>query len=80
MLCYAIKLNDLYSFRFRDRLGAAINWPKVDADAGVEMGKQNGTQELEQEEEDADAESDVDAQGRKKSRKEKIGFRDRKVM
>ncbi|XP_061518911.1 calcium uptake protein 1 homolog, mitochondrial isoform X1 [Anopheles gambiae] len=62
------------------KLGAAINWPKVDADAGVEMGKQNGTQELEQEEEDADAESDVDAQGRKKSRKEKIGFRDRKII
>ncbi|XP_041775738.1 calcium uptake protein 1 homolog, mitochondrial-like isoform X3 [Anopheles merus] len=62
------------------KLGAAINWPKVDADVGVEMGKQNGTQELEQEEEDADAESDVDAQGRKKSRKEKIGFRDRKII
>uniref|UniRef100_A0A182PPS4 Uncharacterized protein n=1 Tax=Anopheles epiroticus TaxID=199890 RepID=A0A182PPS4_9DIPT len=62
------------------KLGAAINWPKVDADAGVEMGKQNNSQELEQEEDDSDTESDVDAQGKKKSRKEKIGFRDRKII
>ncbi|XP_049281549.1 calcium uptake protein 1 homolog, mitochondrial-like isoform X3 [Anopheles funestus] len=58
------------------KLGAAIGWPKVDADAGVEMGKKTSSQELEQEEED----SDVDAQGKKKSRKEKIGFRDRKII
>uniref|UniRef100_A0A182KH40 Uncharacterized protein n=1 Tax=Anopheles christyi TaxID=43041 RepID=A0A182KH40_9DIPT len=62
------------------KLGAAIDWPKVDADAGVEMGKQNGSQELEQEEDDSDTEGDVDAQGKKKSRKEKIGFRDRKII
>uniref|UniRef100_A0A182T599 Uncharacterized protein n=1 Tax=Anopheles maculatus TaxID=74869 RepID=A0A182T599_9DIPT len=61
------------------KLGAAIGWPKVDADAGVEMGKKAGSQELEQEEEE-DPDSDVDAQGKKKSRKEKIGFRDRKII
>lgn len=61
------------------KLGSAIGWPKVDADAGVEMGKKNDSAELEQEEED-DGEGDVDAQGKKKSRKEKIGFRDRKII
>ncbi|XP_050077509.1 calcium uptake protein 1 homolog, mitochondrial-like isoform X5 [Anopheles maculipalpis] len=61
------------------KLGAAVGWPKVDADAGVEMGKKTSSQELEQEEEE-DPDSDVDAQGKKKSRKEKIGFRDRKSV
>ncbi|XP_050077506.1 calcium uptake protein 1 homolog, mitochondrial-like isoform X2 [Anopheles maculipalpis] len=61
------------------KLGAAVGWPKVDADAGVEMGKKTSSQELEQEEEE-DPDSDVDAQGKKKSRKEKIGFRDRKII
>uniref|UniRef100_A0A182YFD1 Uncharacterized protein n=1 Tax=Anopheles stephensi TaxID=30069 RepID=A0A182YFD1_ANOST len=61
------------------KLRAAVGWPKVDADAGVEMGKKTGSQELEQEEEE-DPDSDVDAQGKKKSRKEKIGFRDRKII
>ncbi|XP_035905412.1 calcium uptake protein 1 homolog, mitochondrial-like isoform X9 [Anopheles stephensi] len=61
------------------KLRAAVGWPKVDADAGVEMGKKTGSQELEQEEEE-DPDSDVDAQGKKKSRKEKIGFRDRKSV
>ncbi|XP_052899025.1 calcium uptake protein 1 homolog, mitochondrial-like isoform X1 [Anopheles moucheti] len=62
------------------KLGAAVGWPKVDADAGVEMGKKaSSSQELDQEEEE-DSDSEVDAQGKKKSRKEKIGFRDRKII
>ncbi|XP_053676449.1 calcium uptake protein 1 homolog, mitochondrial [Anopheles nili] len=61
------------------KLGKAIDWPKVDADAGVEMGKKDTPQELDHEEDD-DSESDVDAQGKKKNRKEKIGFRDRKII
>uniref|UniRef100_A0AAG5DTD9 EF-hand domain-containing protein n=2 Tax=Anopheles atroparvus TaxID=41427 RepID=A0AAG5DTD9_ANOAO len=61
------------------KLGKAVGWPKVDADAGVEMGKKNDSAELEQDEEE-DGEGDVDAQGKKKSRKEKIGFRDRKII
>uniref|UniRef100_A0A2M4CP86 Putative calcium uptake protein 1 log mitochondrial n=1 Tax=Anopheles darlingi TaxID=43151 RepID=A0A2M4CP86_ANODA len=67
------------------RLASAIGWPKVDADAGVEMGKKDdassSSSELNQEEDDSEGgDGEVDAQGRKKSRKEKIGFRDRKVM
>lgn len=57
----------------------------MDADAGVEMGKKDdgssASSELNQEEDDSEGgDGEVDAQGRKKSRKEKIGFRDRKVM
>ncbi|XP_055639199.1 calcium uptake protein 1 homolog, mitochondrial-like isoform X2 [Toxorhynchites rutilus septentrionalis] len=56
------------------KLGRAIGWPKVDADAGVHVGK-NGSKELEQ---DDDSEGDDD--DKKKMRKEKIGFRDRKII
>uniref|UniRef100_A0A182F5F2 Uncharacterized protein n=1 Tax=Anopheles albimanus TaxID=7167 RepID=A0A182F5F2_ANOAL len=67
------------------KLASAIGWPKVDADAGVEMGKKDdgssASSELNQEEDDSEGgDGEVDAQGRKKSRKEKIGFRDRKII
>uniref|UniRef100_A0A182R029 Uncharacterized protein n=1 Tax=Anopheles farauti TaxID=69004 RepID=A0A182R029_9DIPT len=62
------------------KLKAAIGWPKVDADAGVEMGKNSDTQQQLEQEEEEDPDGELDAQGKKKSRKEKIGFRDRKVM
>ncbi|XP_058452083.1 calcium uptake protein 1 homolog, mitochondrial-like isoform X2 [Malaya genurostris] len=58
------------------KLRKALDWPKVDADAGVHVGK-NVSGELDQEE---DSESDDDAQDKKKARKEKIGFRDRKII
>uniref|UniRef100_A0A182NEY9 Uncharacterized protein n=1 Tax=Anopheles dirus TaxID=7168 RepID=A0A182NEY9_9DIPT len=62
------------------KLGAAFDWPKVDADAGVEMGKNSDTQQQLDQEEEEDPDGEVDAQGKKKSRKEKIGFRDRKII
>ncbi|XP_052869066.1 calcium uptake protein 1 homolog, mitochondrial-like isoform X2 [Anopheles cruzii] len=62
------------------KLRGAIGLPKVDADAGVEMGKKDDHKELQQDDEDGDGDGEVDAQGRKKPRKEKIGFRDRKII
>ncbi|XP_055539618.1 calcium uptake protein 1 homolog, mitochondrial-like isoform X2 [Wyeomyia smithii] len=59
------------------KLGKALDWPKVDADAGVHVGRNNSS-ELEQD--DEDSEDDEEAQAKKKARKEKIGFRDRKII
>lgn len=59
------------------RLGKAIGWPKVDADAGVGAAKDNSN-ELDQDDEDSEGD-DEEAQAKKKAKKEKIGFRDRKV-
>ncbi|XP_058826411.1 calcium uptake protein 1 homolog, mitochondrial-like isoform X2 [Topomyia yanbarensis] len=59
------------------KLRKALAFPKVDADAGVHVGK-NVSSELDQDE--ASDGDDEEAQAKKKARKEKIGFRDRKII
>lgn len=61
------------------KLAKIVGFPKVDADAGMnaEMSDSNAEQLESGEDSDGD---DEDEQGKKKPRKEKIGFRDRKVM
>lgn len=59
------------------RLRNAVGWPKVDADAGINVEKNEPASEVGSEE-DSDDDTDEDGQ-KKKPRKEKIGFRDRKV-
>ncbi|XP_038111808.1 calcium uptake protein 1 homolog, mitochondrial isoform X5 [Culex quinquefasciatus] len=60
------------------KLRNAVGWPKVDADAGINVEKNEPTSEVGSEE-DSDDDTDEDGQ-KKKPRKEKIGFRDRKII
>ncbi|XP_055591843.1 calcium uptake protein 1 homolog, mitochondrial-like isoform X1 [Uranotaenia lowii] len=73
-----------YGFLATVMLGACIDWeklrkaitmPKVDADAGVDV---TSSQQLNKEGESE--EEDEDAQAKRKARKEKVGFRDRKII
>lgn len=64
---------------FDFRLGKALGLPKVDADAGMNAEMSDSKTEQLESGEDSDGD-DEDEQGKKKPRKEKIGFRDRKVM
>ncbi|XP_065085054.1 calcium uptake protein 1 homolog, mitochondrial isoform X2 [Ochlerotatus camptorhynchus] len=61
------------------KLGKAIGLPRVDADAGVNVEMSNSNAEQIESGDDSDGE-DEDDQGKKKPRKEKIGFRDRKII
>ncbi|KAL1377975.1 hypothetical protein pipiens_004091, partial [Culex pipiens pipiens] len=60
------------------KLRNAVGWPKVDADAGINVEKNEPASEVGSEE-DSDDDTDEDGQ-KKKPRKEKIGFRDRKII
>lgn len=60
------------------KLRNAVGWPKVDADAGINVEKNEPTNDVGSEEE-SDEDTDEDGQ-KKKPRKEKIGFRDRKII
>ncbi|XP_055858903.1 calcium uptake protein 1 homolog, mitochondrial-like isoform X1 [Episyrphus balteatus] len=61
--------------------------PKVDADAGQKDPQKDrqeklgqGTKDDESDSEESEDENQLDAGGKKKSKKEKVGFRDRKIM
>ena len=61
--------------------------PKVDADAGQKDPQKDrreklgqGTKDDESDSEESEDENQLDAGGKKKSKKEKVGFRDRKVF
>lgn len=58
------------------KLRHAVGWPKVDADAGIKVEKNEPATDVGSEE---DSDEDDDEQ-KKKPRKEKIGFRDRKII
>uniref|UniRef100_A0A1Q3FM59 Putative calcium uptake protein 1 log mitochondrial n=1 Tax=Culex tarsalis TaxID=7177 RepID=A0A1Q3FM59_CULTA len=60
------------------KLRNAVGWPKVDADTGIKVEKNEPSSEVGSEEE-SDEDTDEDGQKRK-PRKEKIGFRDRKII
>nr|XP_029729266.1 calcium uptake protein 1 homolog, mitochondrial-like isoform X2 [Aedes albopictus] len=61
------------------KLGKALGFPKVDADAGMNAEMSDSKAEQLESGEDSDGD-DEDEQGKKKPRKEKIGFRDRKII
>ncbi|EAT37944.1 AAEL010116-PA [Aedes aegypti] len=61
------------------KLGKALGLPKVDADAGMNAEMSDSKTEQLESGEDSDGD-DEDEQGKKKPRKEKIGFRDRKII
>lgn len=62
-----------------ERLRKAIAWPKVDADAGVDVGKNGAASNEIGQDEDSEGDGE-DGQASRKARKEKIGFRDRKII
>ncbi|XP_062547929.1 calcium uptake protein 1 homolog, mitochondrial isoform X2 [Armigeres subalbatus] len=62
------------------KLAKIVGFPKVDADAGVNAEMSDPKSEQLESSGDESEGDDEDEQGKKKPRKEKIGFRDRKII